>query len=206
MMKKVTIGVMLCLSFWFSSCANSSTQSRIPTTSTAPLETQDLPAPDQVDDTSTSAYPPPASNTTSSTAYPGAPTPIITIEVLSDDPSLIPAKPQPSPGKGAIVGRLINNATNGPGHSVRVYLGVKVVAEPGPAYFISTQRNSSPQGDTTPQGYFTINDVEPGTYALVVWSPQASQVLTDPETNQDYFVDIVADEVLEIGNLYFTLQ
>jgi hypothetical protein len=124
--------------------------------------------------------------------------------VLSDDPSLRPDMPQPSTGKGALVGRLINDSTGGPGHSVRVYLGVKVVAEPGPDYFISTQRNSSPQGDTTSQGYFVINDIEPGTYALVVWTPGYSQVLSDSNTASELWVDIVADEVAELERVHFS--
>jgi hypothetical protein len=137
-------------------------------------------------------------------SYPGAATPVQT-RTPSPDELIQPPLPEPSSGLGAVVGQLFHRDSGTSGSNLTIYLGVKVEASPGPGYLISTQRNSSPQADTNSAGYFTINDVEPGTYALVLGSLIGSRVLENPENGQEYWVEVVENQVTDVGEVVFTL-
>ena len=161
------------------------------------------PAPDTAGEPVDSGYPPPGAAFVPSTPYPGAATPVQT-KTPAPDELVQPEPPNPSAGHGAVVGQLFHKDSESPGSNLTIYLGIKVEANPGPGYLISTQRNSSPQADTNGAGYFVINDVEPGTYALVIGSLIGSRVLENPENGQEYWVEVASGEISDVGNVVFT--
>jgi hypothetical protein len=154
--------------------------------------------------TTDNAYPAPVDSLRQpNTPYPGAATQVPTSTPPAEE-LVQPPLPVPTEGKGAIIGRLIHAEHGSPGSNLILYLGTRVEAEPGPGYLISTMRNSSPHAESNAGGYFTISDVEPGTYALVIGSLVGSRILQNPESGEEYWVDIVAGEVADIGEVYFT--
>ena len=161
------------------------------------------PAPVTPSETVESGYPPPQLHIVSNTPYPGAATPVQT-KTLSPDQLVQPETPNPSSRLGAVVGQLFNKESGSYGSNLTIYLGIKVEASPGPGYLISTQRNSSPQANTNGAGYFVINDVEPGTYALVLGSLIGSRVLENPENGEEYWVDVTAGDVTDVGEVVFS--
>jgi hypothetical protein len=156
-----------------------------------------------LDESDQSGYPAPASPYSPPTGYPSAATPFPTI-TSSPEEFVAPAPPVPDEGLGAVVGQLLHMESDSAGSNLTIYLGVKVEAEPGPSYFISTQRNSSPQANTNAGGYFVINNVEPGLYALVLGSVIDSRVLANPETGQEYWVEVTAGETSDVGEVVFS--
>jgi hypothetical protein len=148
-------------------------------------------------------YPAPTIEFIPPTSYPGAATPF---PVRTPEPEDLaePEPPSPAAGLGAVSGQLLHEDSGATGSGLTIYLGVKVEAEPGPAYYISTQRNSSPQAETNAGGYFVINDVEPGLYALVLGSLIGSRVLENPETGQEYWVEVTSGEITEVSEVVFT--
>jgi hypothetical protein len=52
-------------------------------------------------------------------------------------------------------------------------------------------------------GEFLFVDVEPGKYGLIVWEPMRSAPINDPETKETLFIQLSADQVTDIGALYF---
>jgi hypothetical protein len=52
-------------------------------------------------------------------------------------------------------------------------------------------------------GEFLFTDVEPGKYGLIVWEPMSSGAVNDPETGETLFVELDADETVDLGRLTF---
>lgn len=52
-------------------------------------------------------------------------------------------------------------------------------------------------------GEFLFVDIEPGKYGLIVWEPMRSAPVNDPETKETLFIQLSADQVTDIGTLYF---
>jgi len=50
---------------------------------------------------------------------------------------------------------------------------------------------------------FIFLNVEPGRYGIIAWEPMCSLVLNDPNTGQTLYIDVKADEVVEVGTLNF---
>jgi len=213
-MHKLNITLLLLTIFLLSACSEEAPPSNEFEIIVAPTTSEDEAAGSETADDAPAAYPslpddeqpgypPPATVYVPPTGYPGSATPVPTI-APSPEELVAPEPPVPAEGMGAVIGQLYHKDTSTPGSNLTIYLGVKVEGEPGPAYFISTQRNSSPQDNTNAGGYFVINDVEPGLYALVIGSVIGSRVLENPETGQEYWLDVTAGEVTDVGQVVFT--
>jgi hypothetical protein len=50
-------------------------------------------------------------------------------------------------------------------------------------------------------GQFIYVDVEPGKYGLIVWEPLNSYPVADPETGKTLFVELLPDQVIDVGEL-----
>ncbi len=213
---KVAHLILLCLGVVFLSlgCSNSpssidTTSQRVPeslpavgaTTSSSGASAYPVPQNESVDNNAAYPIPQPIA---SYTAYPGQSENGSSlqpqVELL---PFELPDLPELSADKGMVVGRVIDGATGQPGFRAPVYLGEKIPVEPGPGYFISTQQNSSPQDMADEQGYFIISEVKPGVYALVIQTPVGAKVLVNPETNDAYWVEVIAGQVTEVGEVLF---
>lgn len=103
---------------------------------------------------------------------------------------------------GGVTGRFILQSTGQPTGGFAIYLGEQLPLEPGPAYAVTVQQNSSPKAVTDADGRFAFADVKPGTYALVLWTPFNSVVVPDPnDPAKELQVVITAGQVTQIGDV-----
>jgi hypothetical protein len=87
-----------------------------------------------------------------------------------------------------------------------IYLGELSPLEGAPgSHIITMLPSSSPSTTTDKNGYFAFLDVEPDTYALVIWTPGNSWVVTDPETGLDILVTVEAGAITDLGEVAIDL-
>jgi hypothetical protein len=86
-----------------------------------------------------------------------------------------------------------------------VFLGQLSPLEPGDLFVITMLPTTAPQTGVDTQGYFAFSDVEPGTYALVFWTPMNSWVISDPETEEAILVTVNAGEITDLGEVAVNL-
>jgi len=114
--------------------------------------------------------------------------------------------PMPSAGKGAIIGRFIDFETGEPPRTVMpVFLGDLSPLSPGDSFVITMLPTTSPHTEVDTQGYFAFPDVEPGTYAMIIWTPMNTWVISDPETEEVILVTVKADEITDLGEVAIDL-
>jgi hypothetical protein len=63
------------------------------------------------------------------------------------------------------------------------------------------ERNSLRASINRGTGEFVFLDVTPGRYGLIAWEPQNSFPVEDPDTGETLFVELPADEVVDVGSL-----
>jgi len=109
--------------------------------------------------------------------------------------------PPPAESKGAITGRLINAATGQDVVGLSVYLGE--VADMGSEgdRVVTMREKASPHMLSSIGGYFGFTDIEPGTYALILWTPLNSVVVPDPATGKEFLVTVEAGVITELGDI-----
>ena len=115
--------------------------------------------------------------------------------------SFVPtAVPPPSAGKGTIVGHFVDIESGAPpGAEVSVFLGTLSMMDPSDSYVITMLPTDSPQAITDVHGYFAFLDIEPGTYAMVIWTPMNSWIVSEPETEEAVLVTVDAGQVTDLG-------
>jgi hypothetical protein len=123
-------------------------------------------------------------------------------------PSQLPTPtplPAPEPGKGSVTGRILNAVTGQDVVGIAVYLGTFTSMGSDGGQIVTMRENTSPQTLSNLGGYFAISDVEPGTYALILWTPFNSIVVPDPETGAQYAVTVEAGEITDLGDVVSVL-
>lgn len=119
-------------------------------------------------------------------------------------PTPTPNIPAPASGKATIAGVVYFN--NKPYAERDIYLakvGNWIAADGKPAgQFAELDVSTDPRGYTDPGGRFIIENVEPGQYVLAVRLPSLQEnLLTDAETNTNFFVELKSDEVTTLGTI-----
>ena len=111
--------------------------------------------------------------------------------------------PPPAPDKGSITGQLIHFQTGEPLANTPIFLGQlsPLTTAEGLTHTITVLPASSPHTMTDEQGYFSLLDVEPDTYALVIWTPVTSWVISDPDTQHEILVTVKAGEITDLGQV-----
>ncbi len=114
--------------------------------------------------------------------------------------------PSPPPDKGIITGRFVDYLSGEPAAEMVVYLGELSPLEGDPgSHIIVMLPSSSPSTTTDKNGYFVFYDVEPDTYAMVIWTPGNSWVVADPETGLDILVTVEPGAITDLGELAIDL-
>ena len=103
--------------------------------------------------------------------------------------------PEPGEGLGSVTGRLIDRETGDTITGLAVYL-----ASIGPNT-IMIQQNSSPHVIPDAEGYFALLDVEPKEYAIVLWTPHNSLVVTTPDDESTFVLQVEAGKITDVGEL-----
>jgi hypothetical protein len=111
--------------------------------------------------------------------------------------------PSPPPDKGAITGRFVDYESRAPAAEMVMHLGELSPLRVGDfeSHLITILPSSSPRATTDQEGYFLFSDVEPGTHAIVVWTPLNSWVIIDAETGQELLVTVEAGAVADLGEV-----
>jgi len=73
------------------------------------------------------------------------------------------------------------------------------------SHVITVLPSSFPNTSTDKHGYFAFLGVEPGTYAMVIWTPVNSWVVSDPETELDILVTVEAGAITDLGEVTINL-
>lgn len=121
------------------------------------------------------------------------------------EPSSPPPGPTPIstpvPTRGAITGQLIGRESGRPAGGAIVYLGNISYLQPDSIPVITMRQRASPHTMADESGYFALLDLEPGTYALILWTPMNSSVIDDPETGETLLVTVEAGVITELGKI-----
>lgn len=108
----------------------------------------------------------------------------------------------PEPGKANLKGRIV--ITEQTALLGELYLAAAVPTSNPEIYLLELDEEGSPRAllDRNTWDFIFLN-VEPGKYGLIAWEPLQSSPIDDAETGETLFIDLAADEVHDIGVLYF---
>lgn len=112
--------------------------------------------------------------------------------------------PTPLPDKGSITGRFINYESREPIGGVIVYLGTisPFKIENSESHIITVLPNSSPNTLTDSYGYFAFLNVNPGVYAMIIWLPEKSWVVSAPNTGKAILIEVKEGKTTVLGDLF----
>ena len=107
-----------------------------------------------------------------------------------------------SQGKGVVCGYLLDDETNLPPQAV-LFLSKNIAAgrEDLPA-MMSFSYQTNPRAEMNEEGYFCFVDVDPGIYALTLWTPPGNTEFIENQDGQDYlWIEVDPDSVIDLGYL-----
>jgi hypothetical protein len=107
----------------------------------------------------------------------------------------------PEAGKATLKGRIV--ITDQMYLLGELYLAAAVPTSNPEIYLLELDEQNSPRAllDRTTWN-FLFQNVEPGKYGLIAWEPMQSAPLSDSETGETLYIDLAADQVLDIGTLF----
>jgi hypothetical protein len=83
-----------------------------------------------------------------------------------------------------------------------LYLAPLIYSTNGTAAMARLNKESDPMATTDEAGRFVFLNVEPKTYALVYSSGASEFLLKDPDSNKDLLITVVADQIINVGEVY----
>lgn len=104
------------------------------------------------------------------------------------------------PGRASLAGQVVSTTTNTPLSKAPVRLA-KVYREGSEAIFV-LDAAFSPGGVTNEEGYFIIEDVEPGEYVLVVGNPEGLYEIISDSSGQAKVWQLIPDQLTNVGVLH----
>lgn len=144
------------------------------------------------------AYPPPFTPTPASFVEEGYPVPSEAPPILQLPDSL--ELPTPSPEAGVVTGQLLTPGPGGEPYIGALFLAHTIETEQaGYPPIVAFSDSTDPRALQDKTGRFLFAEVPPGTYALVIWSPVASTVVVDPETDDYLLFEVEAGKVKDLG-------
>ncbi len=160
------------------------------------------------------AYPgpqtqPPGSAATTG-AYPGPqPQPPVVVVTPAPYPGPLPSPtsppqpfvftvPTPTSQTGVVKGQTLD--TTGKPYIGAIYVGRAIYSTQATAEPIISFSDQDPMATQDPAtGNFAIGQVAPGKYALVLWTPVAKTVVTDPKTGANLIFEVTAGQTTDLG-------
>lgn len=111
--------------------------------------------------------------------------------------------PNPNADSGVVTGRLLIQGTNEPYLDSLLILGeISEADQPGFPPLVGYSVESDPHAVQAKDGTFVFNQVKPGKYGIVLWSPLSTFLLSDPQTGETIFVIVNAGEVTDLGTIF----
>jgi len=83
-----------------------------------------------------------------------------------------------------------------------LYFGTILPLTPGPDHLVNVDTVSSPRTVIFPDGRFIAENIPPGEYVLIIWTPHESRYIPDPN-NPDLEFTVKAEDgkIVDIGTL-----
>lgn len=108
----------------------------------------------------------------------------------------------PEAGKANLRGRIL--ITEETALLGELFLAAAVPTSEPDIFLLELDEKNSPRAliDRTTWEFIFLN-IEPGKYGLIAWEPMQSAPLAEPETGNTLYVDLSADQVHDVGTLYF---
>lgn len=110
----------------------------------------------------------------------------------------------PQSGRVILVGQVISTITNTPLYKVPVRLA-KVYRERDKAIFVLDSA-FSPGAVTDEGGYFSIADIEPGEYVIVVGNPESLYEIISDSSGEAKVWRLMPDQVIDVGVLRVSIS
>jgi len=115
--------------------------------------------------------------------------------------------PNPVPGTGIIIGRLIQSSNGDPYLAPGIYLGKEiandssVVGNDTPS-IISISPTSDPIAAQAQDGSFVFSNITPGEYRIFIWTPMSLTLLKDANSTADIVIQVIPGQIIDLGNIF----
>jgi hypothetical protein len=121
-------------------------------------------------------------------------------------PARTGAVPTPAKDKATVIGRVLSSADSKPFAGIGVHLA-QVFTQNGNSAF-ALDASHSPSATSDQNGYFTIVDITPGDYVVVVGDPMFSYVIVpdDTDKNKAKLWTIGANKILDLQTIRVVLK
>jgi len=114
-------------------------------------------------------------------------------------PNIIPT---PIASKGTVIGTLISSIPEKSIAGLALYFGTLLPLTPGPDHLVTMDPVNSPMAYIRDDGSFMVENVTPGEYVLILWTPHESRYVPDPNSSEkDFIVKVVGGQIVNIGTL-----
>ena len=147
----------------------------------------------------TPGYPATDQQPESTIAYPGP------VSEEKDPKSLYPQSvdiPKPKADLGVITGKVIESGTKEVYLAPTLILGELTFADnPDAPPLVGFSEKTDPIGIQDQSGKFVFEDIKPGKYSIVVWTPMSQTLISDADGNT-LFVTVEAGKVTDLGNVF----
>lgn len=114
--------------------------------------------------------------------------------------SLTAALPSPPSGLATVGGVILDNSTKRPPLEGTVYLAsIQEMDNGNPVVVLD--KDMDPFAIPMDNGQFIFSEVHPNKYGFVLYTPDFSFLIDDPKTGESLMVDILPDQVLDLGTI-----
>jgi hypothetical protein len=123
------------------------------------------------------------------------------------NPTLPPLPPTPSSlDVGTVVGVMLqgSRSSSEPVEGVILALGTVLTLSDGTPAMARLNRQEAPRTQSDADGSFVFTDVPPGQYSLFVDLINRAVALRDPDTGGDFYVEVNAGEVTDLGDMVYS--
>ena len=127
------------------------------------------------------------------------PTPAPTEVALTTPQALAPTAP---PDKGVVIGTMLAWGTDTPIANAQVYLAELTDADGDGDLAVAVRYPDSPTATTDSMGNFVFASLEPGRYALVLWSPIGSTLVKDGSGDSDVAFTVQPGESINLQAVF----
>jgi hypothetical protein len=113
--------------------------------------------------------------------------------------------PTPIASKGTVIGTLVSNTTGKSIAGLMLYFGTLLPLTPGPEHLVSMDIVNSPKTTISDDGSFVAENIAPGKYVLILWTPHESSYVPDSNNaKKDLIVEVAGGQIVDLGTLQVT--
>ncbi len=121
---------------------------------------------------------------------------------LSPLPTFPSIVPTPMASKGTVVGTLISDTPGTSLEGLTLFFGTMLPLTPGPDHLVNMDLTNSPKTTILAGGRFIAENLAPGDYVLLFWTPHDTRFVPDPNNmEKDFILKVVEGQITDIGTL-----